>query len=157
MLMCLSPLVTSRPKLWPKPPAGRASHGVRMLPLLVRAIHEGRATANPQLKVLRERAATCLLDGDNGRPLCVGAGDAARGRARQQFGLAFAWRRGSRIGARPRLCLPCRASWHDRLCTTNAIPNMLAWGSTRPLLGNNPLAIGIPRGPGQDLSCWIWL
>jgi LDH2 family malate/lactate/ureidoglycolate dehydrogenase len=36
------------------------------------------------------------------------------------------------------------------LCTTNAIPNMLAWGSTRPLLGNNPLAISIPRGPGHE-------
>ena len=38
---------------------GVPSHGVRMLPLLVHAIREGRATANPQLRVLRERAATC--------------------------------------------------------------------------------------------------
>src|SRR5208283_3144831 len=36
------------------------------------------------------------------------------------------------------------------ICTTNAIPNMLAWGSSRPLLGNNPLAIAVPRGGGQE-------
>jgi LDH2 family malate/lactate/ureidoglycolate dehydrogenase len=35
------------------------------------------------------------------------------------------------------------------LCTTNAIPNMLVPGSSRPLLGNNPLAIAAPRGGGR--------
>jgi LDH2 family malate/lactate/ureidoglycolate dehydrogenase len=36
------------------------------------------------------------------------------------------------------------------VCTTNAIPNMTAWDSTRPVLGNNPLAIAAPRGAGLD-------
>jgi LDH2 family malate/lactate/ureidoglycolate dehydrogenase len=36
------------------------------------------------------------------------------------------------------------------ICMTNAIPNMLAWGSTKPLLGNNPLAIAVPRGSGRE-------
>ena len=35
------------------------------------------------------------------------------------------------------------------LCTTNAIPNMLAPGSSAPALGNNPLAIAAPRGAGR--------
>jgi LDH2 family malate/lactate/ureidoglycolate dehydrogenase len=35
------------------------------------------------------------------------------------------------------------------LCTTNAVPNMLIPGASRPMLGNNPLAIAAPRGPGQ--------
>jgi LDH2 family malate/lactate/ureidoglycolate dehydrogenase len=33
------------------------------------------------------------------------------------------------------------------LCATNAIPVMLAWGSSHPLLGNNPLAIAVPHLP----------
>ena len=45
---------------------GVPSHGIRMLPGLMRGIREGRATANPQIKILRERAATILIDGDNG-------------------------------------------------------------------------------------------
>jgi LDH2 family malate/lactate/ureidoglycolate dehydrogenase len=131
---------------------GVPSHGVRMLPLLVHAIREGRATANPQLRVLRERAATCLLDGDRGpgRFVSMQAMQRAVERAKQ-FGIG--------------VCLATRTTHWGRahayafraaqmgmigLCTTNAIPNMLAWGSTHPLLGNNPLAIGIPRGPGQD-------
>src|SRR6185369_1596118 len=42
----------------------------------------------------------------------------------------------------------CQAAQAEMIgiCTTNAIPNMLAWGSTRPLLANNPLAIAVPRG-----------
>jgi LDH2 family malate/lactate/ureidoglycolate dehydrogenase len=31
------------------------------------------------------------------------------------------------------------------ICMTNAIPNMVSWNSSRPLLANNPLAIGVPR------------
>jgi LDH2 family malate/lactate/ureidoglycolate dehydrogenase len=35
------------------------------------------------------------------------------------------------------------------ICTTNAIPNMLAPASSQPVLGNNPLAIAAPRGGGR--------
>jgi LDH2 family malate/lactate/ureidoglycolate dehydrogenase len=36
------------------------------------------------------------------------------------------------------------------ICTTNAILTMVAWGSSNKLLGNNPLAIGVPRGSGKE-------
>jgi LDH2 family malate/lactate/ureidoglycolate dehydrogenase len=131
---------------------GVPSHGVRMLPGLVRGIRDGRVTANPQIKILRERPAACVLDGDNGpgRFVSVEAMQQTVGRA-QRFG----------IGA----CLATRVTHWGRahayacravqagmigICTTNAIPNMLAWGSSRPLLGNNPLAIAVPRGRGQE-------
>src|SRR5262249_28432117 len=45
---------------------GVPSHGVRMLPGLLRAIQDGRVNANPKLTVKRERAASCVLDGDHG-------------------------------------------------------------------------------------------
>ena len=45
---------------------GVPSHGVRMLPGLVKAIRDGRCKANPQLVVTRERGATCVLDCDHG-------------------------------------------------------------------------------------------
>jgi LDH2 family malate/lactate/ureidoglycolate dehydrogenase len=40
---------------------GVLSHGVRMLPGLVKAIRDGRCKANPQLVVTRKRGATCVL------------------------------------------------------------------------------------------------
>ena len=127
---------------------GVPSHGVCMLPGLVRGIRAGKTNPNPQLKTIRERAATRLLDGDNGpgRYVSVQAMQRAVERA-QQFGVSA--------------CLATRVTHWGRahayayraaqagcigICATNAVPNMLAFGSTRPLLGNNPLAIGVPRG-----------
>jgi 3-dehydro-L-gulonate 2-dehydrogenase len=37
------------------------------------------------------------------------------------------------------------------ICATNTMPNMPAWGSVEPRLGNNPLVIGIPREGGPLL------
>lgn len=34
------------------------------------------------------------------------------------------------------------------ICITNTKPNMPAWGGSKPVLGNNPLVIGIPRLSG---------
>ncbi len=130
---------------------GVPSHGIRMLPGLVQAIRDGRANPNPRLTLLRERGAICVLDGDNGpgRFVSTQAMRNAVERAKQ-FGVG--------------VCLATRVTHWGRahayayratlagmigICTTNAIPNMLAWGSSRPLLGNNPLAIGIPRGRDQ--------
>ena len=131
---------------------GVPSHGIRMLPLLLRALRDGRAKPDPQVRMLRDRAAVGLMDGDYGpgRYLSVQAMQQAVQRAKQ-FG----------IGA----CMAIRVTHWGRahayayraaqagcvgICTTNAIPNMLAWNSGSPLLGNNPLAIGIPRSSHQD-------
>jgi LDH2 family malate/lactate/ureidoglycolate dehydrogenase len=131
---------------------GVPSHGIRMLPGLIRALREGRATPDPRLRLERDHAATCVLDGDNGpgRYVAVQAMQHAVERAKH-FGVG--------------VCLATRTTHWGRahayayraaqagligLCTTNAIPNMLAWGSTRPVLGNNPLAVSIPRAQGQD-------
>ncbi len=127
---------------------GVPSHGIRMLPGLVRAIREGRANAEPQLRIVRERSATLVIDGDNGP-----------GRYVSVYAAHQAVERAKRSGAG--VCLAARVTHWGRahayayriaqagcigVCTTNAIPNMAAYGSARPLLGNNPLAIGVPRG-----------
>ncbi len=127
------------------------SHGIRMLPGLVRGIQDGRANPNPQIKTVRERFATCVVDGDNGP-----------GRYVSVYALRQAVERAKQFGAG--VCLATRVTHWGRahayasriaradcigICTTNAIPNMAAYGSSRPLLGNNPLAIGVPRS-GRD-------
>ena len=132
---------------------GVPSHGVRMLPGLVQGIRDGRANPSPQIRIIRERAATCVIDGDNGpgRYLSVQAMQHAIARAKM-FGIGT--------------CLATRVTHWGRahayayraaqagcigICTTNAIPNMLAFGSSRPILGNNPLAIGVPRGDHEPI------
>ncbi len=125
---------------------GVPSHGVRMLPGLVRGIREGRVNPNPHLTVARSRAAVCLVDGENGpgRFVSSQAMQMAAERAKQYgVGVCLAtrvthWGRGHAYASRAAL------AGMVGICTTNAIPNMLAWGSSQPLLANNPLAIGVP-------------
>ena len=35
------------------------------------------------------------------------------------------------------------------ICWTNTLPNLPPWGSSEPLLGNNPLVIAVPRAQGH--------
>ena len=126
---------------------GVPSHGVRMLPGLLAALKDGRVKAQPNVQFTRQFAATSMLDTDNGpgRSAACRAMDDAVERARQ-FG----------IGA----CLAVHTTHWGRahayayraarqgfvgLCTTNAMPTMAGWGATSRVLGNNPLAVGIPR------------
>jgi LDH2 family malate/lactate/ureidoglycolate dehydrogenase len=127
---------------------GVPSHGVRMLPPLVKAIREGRCRANPKLAVIREHGATCVLDCDHGpgRYTAVQAMSHALERARQSgVGVCLAIHTTHWGRAHAYACRAAQAGMVG-LCTTNAIPNMLAWGSTKPVVGNNPLAIAAPRG-----------
>jgi len=52
---------------------GVPSHGVTRVPGLLKALHEGRATADPQIRTVRDKAAICVLDGDHGpgRYVCL--------------------------------------------------------------------------------------
>jgi LDH2 family malate/lactate/ureidoglycolate dehydrogenase len=131
---------------------GVPSHGVRMLPELLRGIRDGRVNPRPEPRLVRERKAISLLDGDNGpgRFVSVEAMKNAIDSAKQ-FGVGAClanrlchWGRAHAYASR------AAAEGLIGICTTNAISNMLAWGSSRPLLGNNPLAIGVPRGQGQE-------
>lgn len=122
------------------------SHGVRMLRGLLKALDENRVTKAPQINIVRELGAICILDCDNGpgRYASVTAMQAAVARARK-FGVGIClakntthWGRAHAYASRAALagCIG--------ICTTNAIPTMAVWGAKKAVIGNNPLAIGIP-------------
>lgn len=123
------------------------SHGVRMLPGLLRGLADGRVNRSADVRLSHEFAAVCRLDGDNGpgRALSRQAMEQAIGRA-GQYGVG--------------VCLATRtthwgrahyyAAWaaHKGLvgiCMTNGMPCMAVFGATGRVIGNNPLAIAIPR------------
>jgi 3-dehydro-L-gulonate 2-dehydrogenase len=37
------------------------------------------------------------------------------------------------------------------VCWTNTMPNVPAWGATEPVVGNNPLVMGVPRANGEHV------
>ena len=125
---------------------GVSSHGVRIVPNLLKGFRENRAKAAPQWRIARDHAAICVIDGDHGpgRFISFKAMEQAIDRARK-FG----------IGA----CLATRTSHWGRahayasraaqagmigICLTNAKTSMAGWGARKPVIGNNPLAIGLP-------------
>jgi LDH2 family malate/lactate/ureidoglycolate dehydrogenase len=131
---------------------GVPSHGVRMLPLLIHALRRGAASPDPRIRVVREHRATCVLDCDNGpgRHVSVEAmNHAVRKACASGVGVCLATRT-THWGRAHAYAFRAATAGMIGLCTTNAIPNMIAWGSTRPVLANNPLAIGVPRGRGKD-------
>ncbi|MEC5384621.1 Ldh family oxidoreductase [Uliginosibacterium sp. H3] len=130
---------------------GTPSHGVKMLPALLRGFDTGRSKAQPALKFTREFGAICVLDGDNGpgRYVAATAMQAAVDRARQ-FGVGVCLAtHTTHWGRAHAYALRAAQAGCIGLCSTNAIQTMAAWGATRPVIGNNPLAIGVPRAAGK--------
>lgn len=130
---------------------GVSSHGVRMLPGLVRAIEAGQLNPAPQLRLLRDQGATCVLDCNSGpgRFVSVQAMQHAVARARQFSIGACAAANTSHWGRAHAYAYRAAQEGMIGICATNAMAGMLAWGSRQPLLGNNPLAIGVPRAEGR--------
>lgn len=129
------------------------SHGVRMLPNLVRAFDEGRAKAVPDTKWVRDLGAICLLDGDNGpgRQVAMMGMQAAIDRARK-FGIgACVAVRTTHWGRAHAYALRAAQAGMIGICSTNAVNSMVAWGSKGPVIGNNPIAIGIPRAASDPM------
>ena len=137
---------------------GVPSHGINMLPSLISSIREGRVNSDPQLTLVRDQAATCLLDGDRGPGRYVsahGMQHAVERAGRYGLGLCVA-RRVSHWGRAHAYAYRAARAGMIGLCTTNAIPNMSAFGSTRHVLGNNPLAIGVPAARAATPWSWTW-
>ncbi len=126
---------------------GVPSHGVRMLPPLLAAMREGRVHAQAGFRIVRETTATSLLDTGNGpgrSASCHAMDDAVR-RARACGIGACLTMRTTHWGRAHAYAAHAARQGMIGLCMTNAMPSMAAWGATRRIIGNNPLAIGIPR------------
>ncbi|MDB5888784.1 MAG: hypothetical protein JWM03_1656 [Rhodocyclales bacterium] len=125
---------------------GTPSHGVRMLPGLLAALRQGRAKAMPHVHKVREFAACAVLDCDNGpgRSTAMQAMEIAIDNA-ERFGVGICLAQHTTHWGRAH-AYAMRAAQRGMigLCTTNAMPTMAAFGARRAVIGNNPLAIGIP-------------
>lgn len=131
---------------------GVPSHGVLMLPRLLAGLRDGRATRNPHVRVVRDRGATCVLDGDNGpgRFVAVHAMEHAVARAPAHgVGVCLA-RNTTHWGRAHAYAVRAARAGMLGLCTTNAIPTIMPPGVPKAVLGNNPLAMAVPRGEGRD-------
>src|SRR4051812_32608516 len=128
---------------------GSDGHGVIRLVPYARRIRAGGLNLRPNIRVVKEKAAMALVDGDNGMGHLVmkKATEIAIAKARQ-CGIAWV---GSRLSnhAGPASLYARMALQHDMLGMYFAVGNanhLPPWGGLDMLLSTNPIAAAIPAG-----------
>lgn len=126
---------------------GIDTHGTRRLGPYIERVRKNLIKNQPKITLDKKTPSVALLEGDNALGQLVGqrALQAAVEMAKDQ-GIAYVGcRHSNHFGAgAPYALLACRA---NMICMlgTNAFPTMAPWGGREVKVGNNPLAIGIPR------------
>jgi L-2-hydroxycarboxylate dehydrogenase (NAD+) len=128
---------------------GSDGHGVIRLVPYARRIRAGGINLNPDIRVVKEKAAMALIDGDNGMGHLVmkKATELAIAKARQ-CGVAWV---GSRLSnhAGPASLYARMALAHDMVGMYFAVGNanhLPPWGGLDMLLSTNPIAVAVPAG-----------
>src|SRR5262245_37558488 len=136
-------------------PAGLDAFTVIRLQNTVHRLQAGGINPTPRLRIVQERGACALFDGDNGLGAVVGtrAMDYCLAKAHQQ-GFAL-------VGVRNSTTLEMMAYYAMRALEHQTIGfaatntelkiGLPPWGGLTPALGNNPFAIAIPGGQGPAL------
>src|SRR5437667_519934 len=126
---------------------GSDTHGVIRLPLYLRRLKAGGINARPHIRIVEERPATALVDGDNGMGHLV-MRFAAMTAIEKAKAAGVAW-----VGARmsnhagPAALYAMMPLAHDMIGLYLAVGSnnhLPPWGSTENLLGTNPIAIAVP-------------
>jgi len=126
---------------------GSDTHGVIRLPLYLRRLKAGGINARPHIRIVEERPATALVDGDNGMGHLV-MRFAAMTAIEKAKAAGVAW-----VGARmsnhagPAALYAMMPLAHDMVGLYLAVGSnnhLPPWGATENLLGTNPIAIAIP-------------
>jgi L-2-hydroxycarboxylate dehydrogenase (NAD+) len=126
---------------------GSDTHGVIRLPIYLRRLKAGGVNRRPNIRIVREKPASALVDGDNGighlvmRFAAMTAIEKAK-----QTGVAWVGARMSNH-AGPAALYAMMPLAHDMIGLYLAVGSnnhLPPWGSSENLLGTNPIAIAIP-------------
>ena len=126
---------------------GSDTHGVIRLPLYVRRLRAGGINAKPNIRVVHDRAAVALIDGDNGMGHLV-MRRAAELAIEKAKATGIGW-----VGARmsnhagPAALYVTMPLAHDMIGLYFAVGSnnhLPPWGGSESLLGTNPMAVAVP-------------
>jgi LDH2 family malate/lactate/ureidoglycolate dehydrogenase len=125
---------------------GIHSHGVLRLPRYVRELRTQVTNPRPQIRVLEQGPSFARIDGDGGLGPLVGryALELGMAKARQTGSATLVACRSRHFGAAGYYSLMAAEAGLIGLTMTVASPRLAPTGGTRPLLGNNPLALAVP-------------
>lgn len=127
---------------------GIDTHGLRLLPLYLRELDEGRSNPKPAFKVLSQRGGTATLDVDAalGTVAGVHAARLAVDLAAQHGIGAVAVGNSNHFGAASVYGLEIAARNMVGLITTSAAARMAPFNGKKPMFGTNPICFAAPAG-----------
>jgi len=132
---------------------GIPSHGVMLVPMYVDRIKAGSVTRSEKADIVRDKGAVAVLDA--GHALGQLTGDQAMRLAvekAQTYGVgAVSVRRAFHFGGAFRYAGFAAANGCIGVAAANTRPLMPAPGGASAVVGNNPLAIGVPRSDGEPV------
>ena len=128
---------------------GSDTHGVIRLPLYVRRLKANGINKRPNIRLVREKPAAALVDGDNGMGHLVMrfAAETAIAKAKQSGAAWIGARMSNHAGPAAHYAMMPLA--HDMVGIYLAVGSnnhLPPWGARENLLGTNPIAIAIPAG-----------
>jgi len=127
---------------------GLDSHGVDRIPIYAKRLRLGLVNPRPTLQATRVAPSAAHLDGDNGMGMVVGTEAMVQAIAlAKEAGIGLVGvRRSTHYGMAAYYVLQAVAADCLGFAFTNSSPGMAPFGGTRPILGVNPLAVGVPAG-----------
>lgn len=125
---------------------GVESHGITRLSALAQRIRNGVVNANANIHVERQRAASALINGDNGLgvPVSTYATQLAIRLAREQGIGTVGVHNSNHFGMAADYALQMADAACLGIVTTNSSPAMVPWGAAKKFLGTNPVCFGAP-------------
>jgi LDH2 family malate/lactate/ureidoglycolate dehydrogenase len=129
---------------------GVGSHGIQRLLMYVPRLRKGLINPTPKAIVESPGPGLKIVYGDNGLgPVVASRGMREAISLAKEPGIGFVGCRNSNHfgAAAPYVLMACEEKMIG-IAATNAFPTMAPWGGLKNLVGNNPLAIGVPCGEG---------
>jgi LDH2 family malate/lactate/ureidoglycolate dehydrogenase len=126
---------------------GDHARGVDRIPAMVDAARNGHSDLAAKVSVLKERAGFALVDGGpkaSGRLVCKAGMEIAVRKARET-GIAFTGAQSQGQLLTPLIQIAVDAGMIG-IAFNQSFPTVAPLGGAGPLLGNQPLAIGVPAG-----------
>lgn len=132
---------------------GVETHGLGRLPNYVARLRKGLVNPAPQMRLVRQKGATALLDADNamGQVATARAMEEAIGLAREHGAGWVAVRGSNHFGAASFYCRMAAEAGMIGFALSNTPPGMAPHGGREAFLGTNPLGIGVPAGDGPPV------
>jgi len=125
---------------------GIDSHGALRVPIYIKRLLSGAMNKAPRIESVKDAGALEVLHGDDGCGYVVGREAMTRAIEKaEKFGIAAVGAmRSNHFGAAALYTKMAAERGMIGIAMTNVVPNVVAPGGSKPIVGNNPLAVSVP-------------